>query len=92
MIESFPSALANSLWQGGRLSLAVRFVLRHLTTYSAATRLAISQVTLAVVLLLLALRQFPALSLFEKPTPVARVAFATPGPARGQAPGGSNIP
>ena len=40
MIESFPSALANSLWQGGRLSLAVRFVLRHLNTYSAATRLA----------------------------------------------------
>ena len=77
MIESFPNALANSLWQGGLLSLAVWFVLRHLTRYSAATRLALWQVTLAVVLLLPALRQLPDLSLFETPTPAARVAVAT---------------
>ncbi len=77
MIESYPNALANSLWQGGLLSLAVWFVLRHLTRYSAATRLAIWQVTLAVVVLLPALRQLPDLSLFETPTQAPRVAVAT---------------
>ena len=41
MNESFSNAFANSPWQGGLLSLAVWFVLRHLTRYSASTRLAI---------------------------------------------------
>ena len=79
MIESFPTAFANSLWQGALLSLAVWFVLRHLTRFSAATRLAIWQVTLAVVLLLPALRQLPAISLFEAP-PVARVSPSASSP------------
>ncbi len=79
MIESFPTAFANSLWQGALLSLAVWFVLRHLTRFSAATRLAIWQVTLAVVLLLPALRQLPAIPLFEAP-PVARVAPSASSP------------
>ena len=76
MTESISSAFANSLWQGGLLSLAVWFVLRHLTRYSAATRLAIWQVTLVVVLLLPALRQLPDLSLFESQVSAPRVAAA----------------
>lgn len=78
MNETFPSALLNSLWQGSLLTFAVWLVLRRQTRWSAATRLAIWQLTLAVVLLLPALRQLPLHTWFDATLP--------PPPAAGRAP------
>jgi beta-lactamase regulating signal transducer with metallopeptidase domain len=74
MNETFASAVLNSLWQGTLLTMAVWVVLRRQTQWSAATRLAIWQLTLAVVLLLPALRQLPLHGWFETVLPAARPA------------------
>lgn len=85
MNETFASALLNSLWQGTLLTFAVWLVLRRQTRCSAATRLAIWQLTLAVVLLLPALRQLPLNRWFEVAIPAA------PAPARPQAQAAPNV-
>ncbi len=74
MTETLSGALLNSLWQGSLLTLAVWLVLRRQTRWSAATRLAIWQVTLAVVLLLPALRQLPLHRWFDSAPPVPAAA------------------
>lgn len=85
MNESLSSSLLNSLWQGTLLTFAVWLVLRRQTRCSAATRLAIWQLTLAVVLFLPALRQVPLDRWFDSALPAA------PAPIRSQTPAPPNV-
>jgi beta-lactamase regulating signal transducer with metallopeptidase domain len=71
-MPSFPEVIFNSWWQGIVLTLVVWAVMREQTRISAATRLAIWQVTMAVVVLL------PLLQLVSWPdSPVQKVAVAS---------------
>jgi beta-lactamase regulating signal transducer with metallopeptidase domain len=63
-MPSFFDAIINAWWQGILLTALVWFILRDLPRVSAATRLAIWQLTLAIVLLLPFLQQ---LTYFEAP-------------------------
>ena len=58
-MNTFLEAAINGWWQGIVLTLMVWLVLRDLPRVSAATRVAIWQVTMAVVLLLPALQRIP---------------------------------
>lgn len=78
MIDPIFSALVNAWWQGLVLTALVWLVLRDSPRLSASTRLAIWQVTLAVVLLLPMLQQLPVLEWFEAPAAPRPVATAPP--------------
>jgi beta-lactamase regulating signal transducer with metallopeptidase domain len=74
-MATFFEALLNGWWQGMVLTLLVWLVLRDMPRISAATRLAIWQITLVVVLLLPALQRLPA-GIFQAPHTSARVPAA----------------
>jgi beta-lactamase regulating signal transducer with metallopeptidase domain len=73
-MPTFPEAILNGWWQGIALTLVVWAVMRGQTRISAATRLAIWQVTMAVVVLLPLLQVVPWPEMAAKRVAVAPVA------------------
>src|SRR5260370_9686247 len=77
-MNTFLEAVMNGWWQGIVLTLLVWLALRDLPRISAATRLAIWQVTLLVVLLLPALQRIPLTSLQRATTTTLEAEHTAP--------------